>query len=114
MTNTSLLIAQAYYTAMGEKNIVKMETYLHPEVQLLTPLVDLKGKEAVIEAIKKVLPAFSKLIIRTTFEATDQAMVVYDFDFPAPIHHCPTAALLTFQKEQIIKIELFFDARPFV
>jgi hypothetical protein len=42
-----------------------------------------------------------------------EAMLAYDGDFGDPIGICRTAALLTFKDNLIIRIELFFNARPF-
>lgn len=113
MPTTPLSIAAAYYTALSEKNVLELEKYLHSKVQFTSPFATLEGKTAVIEAIRKLTPLFNALTIRATFGSPDQAMVVYDLDFPAPIGICPTAAHLTFQENLIITIELFFDARRF-
>jgi hypothetical protein len=99
--------------AMAEKNIAGMEKYLHPDVHFISPLAEKDGKAAYLDAAKNLMSFFKTLTIRTTFGSDDQAMVVYDFDFPAPIGHVRTAGLMTFQDGLITKIELFFDARPF-
>lgn len=110
----SVSIAEAYYTAMSEKNGEGLGKYLHPDVQFKGPLSQLKGKEAVLESVKNFTSFFKKLTIRTKFGSGDQAMVVYDVDFPEPIGRFPSAALLTIREGLIREIELFFDGRPFV
>jgi len=110
---TPVSIATAYYTAMNKKNVIELEEYLHPQVQFNSPFKSLKGKAATIQAIKELIPLFKTLTIRATFGSEDQAVVVYDLDFPAPIGNCPTTALLSFKKKQIAAIELFFDTRRF-
>lgn len=52
MDQSTLSLAKAYYTAMGEKDIATMEKHLHPDVQFITPLTTLKGKESYLEAVK--------------------------------------------------------------
>ncbi len=113
MENNNTAIAETFYTAMGEKNVEAMEKYIHPEIQFSTPLVAIKGKEDYLEAVANFTAFFKTLTIRAKFGEGDQAMVVYDLDYPAPIGKLPAAALMTFQKELIVKIELFYDARPF-
>lgn len=111
-TNTAS-IAHAYYSAMGKKNVAELEKYLHPQVQFASPFVQVAGKADVVDAIKKFTDYFNALTIRAHFGSGDQAMVVYDVEFPAPIGDVPSAALMTFQDGLIAKIELIFDARPF-
>ncbi len=60
-----------------------MEKYLHPEVHLIGPLANLKGKDAVLNAVKHLVAFFNKLTIRAQLGAGDQVMLAYDIDFPA-------------------------------
>ncbi len=113
MTKNNVAIAEAYYTSMAKKDIASIEKHLHPKVQFIGPLAKMMGKEAVLESIKKFASFFKTLTIRAKFGYEDQAMVVYDLDFPEPIGNLSSAALMTFHEGLIIKIELFFDARPF-
>lgn len=113
MEQNTVTIAEAYYTAMSEKNLNSLEMYLHSNVQFSSPFAQLQGKETVLEAINKFMGLFKTLTIRATFGSKEQAMVVYDVDFSSPIGNIPTAALLTFQEKRITKIELFFDGRSF-
>lgn len=105
--------AQAYYLCMSEKNIEKMGEYLHPDVQFMTPLMSITGKENVLEGAKFFLPSFKTLTVRATCGSGDQIMMAYDLDFPLPVGILRVAALLTFKENLIGKIELFFDARSF-
>lgn len=113
MSQNNEAIAKAFYTTMSEKNVEAMEKYLHPDIQFIAPLAKLKGKENYFQALKNFTSFFKTLTIRATFGSEDQAMVVYDIDCPVPVGRCPTAALMTFQNELIIKIELFYDGRLF-
>lgn len=113
MKENHVASAEAYYTAMGDKNVAGMGKYLHPDVRFFSPLGDLIGKEAVLEALKKATTLFKALTIRAKFDSGDQALLVYNLDFPAPIGSIPTSSLMTFQAGLIAKIELFYDGRPF-
>lgn len=111
--NKNVAIAEAYYTAMGKKNIADMEKYLHPNVRAVGPLGEMIGKEAVLGAVKRLIIPLNSLIIRAKFGSDDQAMLAIDLGFSEPIGSLPSAVLMTFQDGLIAKTELFFDARPF-
>ncbi len=113
MNQNNMSIAQSYYTAIGQKNIQEVEQYLHPHVQVISPLIKKTGKAAVLEALKGFIAAFNTLTIRTAFSSPDQAMLAVDVDYPTPIGSLQTASLISFQDGLIVKIELFFDGRPF-
>lgn len=106
-------IAEAYYTAWGEKDVSRMEKFLHPDAQLITPLEEtaVLGKEAILEKLKKGATFFKALTIRSKFGAGDQSMLVIDLDFPAPAGNLRSASLMTFQEGLITRIELFFDTQ---
>jgi len=113
MSEKNIASAVAYYQAMNNKDLSVMEKYLHPEVQLVGPLANVTGKDAVLNSVKHLLAVFNKLTIRAQFGNGDRVMLAYDIDFPAPIGLSRAAVLLTFQEGLIIRYELFFDARPF-
>ena len=73
----------------------------------------MEGKEAVLEATKRFITLFKTLKVRAKAGLGEQAIVVYDLECPAPIGLFSTAVLMTFQEGLILKIELFYDARPF-
>ena len=113
VTKKNMAIAEAYYTALREKNTREMGKYLHPNVQFLGPLADMAGKEAVLEAAEKFRAFIKNLTIRATFGSKNQAMVVFDLDCPAPVGVCRSATLMTIEEGLITRLELFYDARPF-
>lgn len=113
MIEKNAALAEAYYNAMNNKDLPGTARYLHPEVHFLSPFAELKGKEAVLGAIKGFISYLNNLTIRSKFEFGNQLSLVYDGDFPEPIGNVRTAALMTFQDDLIIDLELFFDARPF-
>ena len=73
MSEKNVASAVAYYKAMNDKNIAGMEKYLHPEVQFIGPLAELKGKQAVLEAAKRFVLLFKNLTIRAQLGAQQQA-----------------------------------------
>jgi hypothetical protein len=110
--NTTEIIAE-YYKAMGQRDFEKLAKFLSSDVQFIAPLAKLKGKEAVLESIKRFTSVFKTLNVRAKFGSNNQAMVVYDLDCPEPIGFLSSSALMTFENGLITKIELFYDARPF-
>ena len=70
---------------MNDKDLSIIEKYLHPEVRLISPLADLKGKDIVFNSIKLFLAVFNKLTIRAHCGNKDQVMLAYDLDCPAPV-----------------------------
>jgi len=113
MHKNNVEIAEAYYTAMAEKNLEGLEKYLHPDVQLITPFALVNGKTAVLDAVERLLAFFNTLTIRAKCGSGDEVMLAYDLDFPEPIGKIRTAVLMTFHDGLIIKYELFFDTRLF-
>jgi len=113
MSKNYVDVAEAYYSAMGEKNIAGIEKCLHPEVHFIGPLAKMTGKEAVIDAARKFMGFIESLSIRAKFGSGDQVMLTLDFKVPAPIGHFSGASLLKFQDGLISRIELFYDGRLF-
>ncbi|MDB6081062.1 MAG: hypothetical protein JWO53_334 [Chlamydiia bacterium] len=113
MSEKNVATAVAYYQAMGSQDLTTMEKCLHPEVQFIGPMAEMKGKEAVLEAAKRFCSMITKVTIRAQFGSNDQAMLAYDMDCPAPIGIFRAATLMTFKDSLIVRLELFYDARPF-
>jgi SnoaL-like domain len=113
MTQSNAASAEAYYKAMSDKDLRAMALYLHPEVRLVTPMEDLSGRDAVLEAAKKLLGFVRRVEVQARFESGNQAMLAYNMHFAEPAGLCRAAALMTFQNGLIVRNELFFDASPF-
>lgn len=109
----NIAIATAYYTAFGHKNSAEMRQYLHPDAELIGPLGGHQKNGAILEAAERFFPAFQSLTIRAQLSNADQAIVVFDLEFPAPIGLLRSASFLTIKEGLIARIELFFDASPF-
>lgn len=105
--------AEEYYQLIGEKRMEGLHKYLDQDVEFYSPLATLKGKDAVIESTKNFREAIKSLKIRAKLGSEDQAMIVYDVDFPGVECPLPGASLLTFQNNLIARIELFHDASRF-
>ena len=109
-----MTIAESYYKAMNDKDLEGMSKYLHSDIQFITPLMKMSGKEEVLASAKShFFSLFNTLQIRAKFSSLDQAMLVYDLGCNPPIGTIRVAALLTLKNDLIVRIELFFDARSF-
>ena len=113
MTQNNAASAEAYYKAMNDKDLSGMARHLHADVRLVTPMEDLTGRDAVLEAAKKLLGFIQRIEVRSRFESETQAMLAYDMHFAAPTGRCRAAALMAFKDGLIVRNELFFDASPF-
>lgn len=107
-------IARNYYTYMSNKNIKGLEQYLHPDVQFISPMSKMAGKDSVLGAAQGFMTIFDALEIRQTFENDHgYAMIVFDLICPKPIGTVRSATLMAIKENLIVKMELFFDASPF-
>jgi SnoaL-like domain len=113
MTETNVASVLAYYKAMADKDLTAIARYLHPDVHLVSPMEELIGKEAVLEAVKPFVDLIKSIKMNAKFGSEDQAMLTYDMEFAEPIGVTRTAVLMTFKGGLIVRSELFFDARPF-
>jgi hypothetical protein len=105
--------AEAYYHAMNANDLAGVASHLHPDVQFVSPMVNVAGKEAVLEAVKRFRSRLNSIRVHTKFGSELQAILIYDVDFGEPIGISRTAALIAFKDNLISRIELFYDARPF-
>jgi len=105
-------IIEEYYTSLAKKNVQSIEKYLHPDVRFIGPLDVVKGKKSVLEATQNFAAFFKTLTIRAKFGSKDQAIIVYDVDFPEPMGKIRSTSLMTFKDGLVTEIELFYDGRP--
>jgi hypothetical protein len=112
MSEANLSLAVSYYMAICEKDLNAAAQYLHSEVVVVSPLMKIAGKEAVLEDVEWFMNIVNNLDIRAKFEDGNQVMLVFDLDASEPIGILPTAVFMVFKDSLINRIELFFDARP--
>ena len=111
MSNVAL--GEAYFKSMAKKDAESMSKCLHPDVQFFGPLSSLSGKNAVMDAARKLFTSFNHLSIVSKLGDDMQAVIIYDLDFHPPVGNFRVAAHMTFSRGLIDRIELFYDARPF-
>ncbi len=111
--DSNLAIAETYYDEMLQKNFNAMKKCLHHDVHFISPLTEIHGQDAVVEAAKNLSKILINIKIRSKFDSGNQIMFAYDFLFPEPIGKLRAAVLMDFTNKLISKIELFYDGRPF-
>jgi hypothetical protein len=103
---------EQYYRAMIERRFDDMADYLHPDIELLTPLATIQGRGEVVTAAKNLAGLLESIEMRNKFYDGDKVMFAYDFHFVAPVGRLRAAGLFSFSGAQIHRIELFYDPRP--
>ncbi len=106
-------LADDYYKGFIDRDLTRISSHLHPDVHFIAPMGELKGRDAVVEAAKRLVNIMKGLIIRARFSSGDQVVLVYDIQYGDPIGICRTAVMMNFKDGLIIRTELFYDARPF-
>lgn len=109
----NLTTAINYYSAMCKKDFDTMINYLHDDVHFISPLGELRGKDAVSFAAKNFAGMLQDMQIKSQFANGNQIMLTYDVILHEPIGKFRSATLMEFTDQLISKIELFYDARPF-
>ena len=112
MSEKILDSALAYYKSMSEKNIPELEQYLHPDVQVISPLATVTGIPSVLEASKGFVQIFKSLTVQAQFSSNNQVMLLLDLDCLESIGFFRSAVMMTFSDNLIIRNELFYDTRP--
>ena len=113
MNNDNIVSALAYYKAFEDKDLQSIAKHLHPDVQFVAPMGESKGRDAVVEAAKRLVSLIKSIDVRAKFASGDQVALIYDMHLTAPVDVCPTAVLMTFKDGLIARTELYYDARPF-
>ena len=103
-------IAEEYYTLLGKKDASGVAKYLHEDVLCISPVDEVRGKRALLGVIKNFVSSFNSLNIRNKFCSENQAVVVFDLNFPEPIGKLRSVSLVTFEDGLIKQLELFYDS----
>lgn len=113
MNTNNMQVAEKYYENMLAKNYDVMASFLDEKVHLISPLSEVHGREDVVDAAKKLSNLLDNIVFNAKFSEGDQVMFAYDFMFKGAIGRLRSAGLLEFKGGKIVKINLFYDGRPF-
>jgi ketosteroid isomerase-like protein len=103
----------SYLDAWSRKDLEGVAACIHPDVHFKAPMQELKGRDAYVEATRRVFTLLDRVDVRATFVSGERAVLIYDFVCRQPIGVSSTAEMVRFQNGLIRDTELFFDARPF-
>jgi len=106
-------IAEKYYAALVEKDIATAKQYIDDQIQFISPLATITGKETFLGAIQRFIDSFDTLVIRHSCAKDDKTMFAYNVHFKQPLTLLHAAGLVTEKDGLITKIELFYDTKPF-
>ena len=112
MLDPNMETAIRYYQWIVLKDVLKIETVLHANVTLNTPMGSCIGKENVLNAVEKYSQIVKKIEIKEKMSRENKVMLVYTL--LSDVGETQTAVLLTFVDYLIFKIELFYDPQPFL
>ena len=113
MSEENISKAESYYKAINNKDIASAAQCLHPNVKVLSSMMEIEGKDVVLDGVQRFMAMITTLNIRERFSSGDKVVLIYNIESPAPIGVLRASALITFKDNLIVCIELFFDARPF-
>ena len=113
VNENNVMVVTNYYDAMLRKKFDVMADYLCANVHFISPTVEMYGKEQVVKAAEKFSEILQDIQIRSKFASNGQVMFAYDMVLPDPVGTFRAAVLMDCVDGQIIKIELFYDARIF-
>lgn len=106
-------VGQAYYEAMGARDLGAIEQYLHDNCTFDGPLAKLQGKEAILKSIEELFGFFQHLEVKASFGSEEQAMLAWELTCPEPIGSFAGASLLNIENGKIKSIKLYYDSLPF-
>jgi hypothetical protein len=113
MIEQNVACAKAYYHAINDKKILEIEKYLDSNIQLIGPMSSLTGKEVMLDALREYMKSLTSLTICAAFGSSDQVVIIYDVECPAPVGIVRAASFMMFKDNLISRIELLYDPRPF-
>lgn len=106
-------LSEAYYQAVNDKDIARVEAFIHPDIRFVGPMMMAEGKDKYMPMLRSFITMFKSITIRNVFEKDDKEMVVYDLNCMPPMGSVRAAALFTIKDGLISEIELFYDTNPF-
>lgn len=106
-------LTKRYYESIVSQDFGWINDSLGTDIAFLSPFYEISGKEAVMEVIQKFSEMINDIHIRSIMADDSQVMLAYDVVFKLPYGKERAAALISFQDQKIVHIELFFDRKPF-
>lgn len=100
-----------YLTAVGDKDLARVEGLLAPDVTFVGPAMSLSGARDVLAALRRIGAIHVRSDIKRVFVDGDEACVIYDF-VTDTVGVVPTIEWLGFEAGRIRSVKLYYDQVP--
>jgi hypothetical protein len=104
-------LARAYLSAVGNKELDKVERLLAPNVTFTGPVTKLSGAADFVAALRRIGAVHVRNDIQRVFVDGNEACVIYDF-VTDTIGSVPTIEWLRFDGGRIRDVKLYYDQVP--
>jgi ketosteroid isomerase-like protein len=100
-----------YLSAVGNKDLAKVETLLTPDIAFAGPSMTLTGARDVLAALRRIGAVHVRNDVKRIFVDGDEACVIYDF-VTDTVGVVPTVEWLSFEADRIRSVRLYYDQVP--
>ena len=102
---------RAYLSAVGNKDLCKVEELLAPDITFVGPAMTFSGARDVLAALRRIGAIHVRNDIKRVFVDGDEACVIYDF-VTDTVGVVPTIEWLSFEGARIRSVKLYYDPVP--
>ena len=104
-------VVRAYLSAVGNKDLAKVEELLTPDITFAGPVMKFAGVRDVLAGFRRIGAIHVRNEIQRVFVDGDEACVIYDF-VTDTIGSVPTIEWLRFEGSRIRDVKLYYDQVP--
>jgi ketosteroid isomerase-like protein len=104
-------VARAYLSAVGNKDLGKVEELLTPDITFTGPAMTFSGTRDVLAGFRRIGAIHVRNEVQRVFVDGDEACVIYDF-VTDTIGSVPTIEWLRFEGGRIRDVKLYYDQVP--
>lgn len=100
-----------YLSAVGNKDLRKVEELLAPDITFVGPAMTLSGARDVLAALRRIGAVHVRNDVKRVFVDGDEVCVIYDF-VTDTVGAVPTIEWLSFEGARIRSVKLYYDQLP--
>jgi len=100
-----------YLSAVGNKDLSKVEKLIAPDIEFVGPAMTLAGARDVLAALRRIGAIHVRSDVKRVFVDGDEACVIYDF-VTDTVGVVPTIEWLGFEAGRIRSVRLYYDQVP--
>lgn len=113
MTTNNEALALAYLTAMGTKDLARVEALVHPDIRFVGPASTITGVRDLLAAFRRIGAVHVHNDIKRVFSDGNEVCVIYDF-VTDTIGALPTIEWMRFDNGKIRSVNLYYDQVPWM